>query len=444
MIETKSASEVEAARWARFASADRHAAATACSAANPWRARAKGRKLAVWLAALVLAGVWPAKPQAVDTTASVRQTAAVPKVFDAAKIAEIDQTIEQAIANKDTPGAVLWLEHNGQAYTRAYGQRAVLPKAEAISADTIYDVASLTKVMATTPALLLLVERGKLELDKPLMTYLPEFKGDNREKITVRLLMTHHSGLPPGLTRRAGIVDYQTGIDQALVERPGNEPGTSFRYSDANFILLGELVRRVAGKSLPDFVREEIYQPLGMKDTQYLPPEALRSRIAPTEGTLRGVVHDPTARRMGGVAGHAGLFSTAKDAARYGRMLLNGGELEGVRIFKPETVKLMTTVQSPADSPARRGLGWDIDSPYAGPRGKVFPIGSYGHTGWTGPSIWIDPFSKSFVILMCNRNHPDNKGNVLKLRSTLGTLGAAAIRGFDFTNVPGALAPAEK
>jgi CubicO group peptidase (beta-lactamase class C family) len=322
----------------------------------------------------------------------------------------------------------------------------VVPDVEAMTADTIFDVASLTKVMATTPALMLLIERGKLDLDKPAFTYLPEFQGEGREKITMRMLMTHHTGLPSGLTRR-NFNGYTGGIEQAVTERPGGTPGTSFRYSDVNFILLGEIVRRVSGKSLPDFTRDEIYLPLGMKDTGYLPPKEKLPRIAPTErvgGTvLRGVVHDPTARRMDGVAGHAGLFSTTADTARYCRMLLNLGELDGKRIFKPETVKLVTSVQSPAGSATRRGLGWDIDSPYAGPRGKVFPIGSYGHTGWTGPTIWIDPFSKSFVLLMCNRNHPA-EGNVLRLRSALGTLAAEAIQDFDFKNVPGALPPMEE
>jgi CubicO group peptidase (beta-lactamase class C family) len=376
------------------------------------------------------------------TQPAVPSTAVAAKTFSPEKLAAMDQAITNTIASNNTPGAVLWFEHNRQVYAKVYGNRAVVPAVEAATADTIYDAASVTKVMATTPAMLLLIERGKVDLDQPVMTYLPEFKDSGREKITVRLLLTHHSGLPAGLSRR-DFNGYTGAIEQAVTERPTVTPGTSFRYSDANFILLGELVRRVSGRSLADFTQTEIYTPLGMKDTRYLPPDEWRPRIAPTErvgGTvLRGVVHDPTARRMGGVAGHAGLFTTAADTARFCRMMLNGGELNGKRIFKPETVKLMTTVQSPPGSNARRGLGWDIDSPYAGPRGKVFPIGSYGHTGWTGPSIWIDPFSKTFLIVMCNRNHPTGDGNVLKLRSMLGTLAAEAIQDFDFKNVPGAL-----
>ncbi len=182
-----------------------------------------------------------------------------------------------------------------------------------------------------------------------------------------------------------------------------------------------------------------------MPDTGFLPPDSKLGRIAPTEvvegNAYRGVVHDPTARHMGGVAGHAGLFTTAADLARYARMLLNLGELEGVRLFKPETVKLMTSVQTPDSISARRGLGWDIDSPYSGPRGKIFPLGSYGHTGWTGTSLWVDPSSQSFVIFLSNRNHPDETGNVIALRAELGTLAAQAIPDFNFTYVSGALAP---
>src|SRR5437588_1273591 len=165
-----------------------------------------------------------------------------------------------------------------------------------------------------------------------------------------------------------------------------------------------------------------------MTDTGYLQPQTKLNRIAPTEVVdgkpFRGVLHDPTARHMGGVAGHAGLFSTAADLARYARMLLNLGELDGVRIFKPETVRLMTRVETPETIPARRGLGWDIDSDYSGLRGRIFPLGSYGHTGWTGTSLWVDPFSQTFVIFLSNRNHPSEKANVGGLRARLGTLAA--------------------
>ena len=231
----------------------------------------------------------------------------------------------------------------------------------------------------------------------------------------------------------------------ACAERPVAPPGSIFRYSDINFFLLGEVVQRVSGRKLDEFVAREIYQPLKMADTRYLPPASDLSRIAPTERfdgkILRGVVHDPTARYMGGVAGHAGLFTTASDIARYARMLLNLGELDGMRLFKAETVKRMASVQTPDNIPARRGLGWDIDSGYSRPRGKLFPLGSYGHTGFTGTAIWIDPFSKTFWIFLSNRVHPDGRGSVLALESALADLAAEAVIGFNFSYVPGSLPP---
>ena len=366
-----------------------------------------------------------------------------PAPFHAEKLAEIDATIEKAVAEKKTPGGVFWLERAGAVYQRAYGQRAVEPKPEPMTVDTIFDTASLTKVLATTPAILLLVERGQIKLDARVSTYLPKFLGDGKDDLTIRHLLTHSSGLRPGLNPRPE--SYAGAIQMACEEKVTDKPGVVFRYSDINFIVLGEVARLVAGEGLEEFVLREIYRPLKMNDTRYLPPADWRPRLAPTErgeaGMLLGVVHDPTARRMGGVAGHAGVFSTAADLARFARMMLNGGELEGVRIFKAETVALMTAVQSPPELKTRHGLGWDIDSDYTRLRGKLFPIGSYGHTGWTGTSIWIDPFSKTFWIFLSNRNHPGGQGNILAVRSALGTLAAEAVTGFDFSNVPGALPP---
>ncbi len=359
------------------------------------------------------------------------------------KLADMDLDIEQNISSNKLPGGVLWFERKDTVYHKAYGHRAVTPEAEPMTEDTIFDAASLTKVLATTPSIMLLIEEGKIDLDAPLIRYLPEFNSNGKDAITIRHLLTHTSGLRPGLSRGTSWEGYQQGIEAASAETPTSPPGTIFRYSDINFITLGEVVRRVGGAPLNEFAAEHFYRPLKMVDTEFLPPASKLSRIAPTErqGThvLRGVVHDPTSRRMGGVAGHAGLFTTAADMARYARCLLNLGELDGTRILKPETVLLMTSVQSPPAVVARRGLGWDIDSPYAGPRGKIFPLGSYGHTGWTGTSIWIDPFSKTFLIFLSNRNHPDESGNVIGLRSQLGTMAAQAIRDFNFAYVPGAL-----
>jgi len=365
--------------------------------------------------------------------------------LDRSKLFRIDSEIALAMAERQLPGAVLWIEHHSNHYEKAYGDRALIPEPEAMTKDTIFDLASLTKVVATTPAIMLLVERGRIDLDASASKYIPEFKANGKEPITVRHLMTHVSGLAPDISGTPAWSGYEKGIALACAEKPLNEPGTVFRYSDINFIVLGEIVRRVSGTSLDAFVTKEVFGPLKMNQTGYLPNKSDAGRIAPTEkdGTnfLRGVVHDPTARRMGGVAGHAGVFSTASDLARYARMMLNKGTLEGKQLFKPETVALMIRVQTPPSIDARRGLGWDIDSPYSRPRGDRFPLGSFGHTGFTGTALWIDPFSETFWILLSNRVHPDGKGNILPLQKAVATLVAEAVTGFDFSHVPGALSP---
>ncbi len=349
--------------------------------------------------------------------------------FHLEKLREMDAAVNLAIADGHLPGGVLWLERNGSIYQVAYGNRTVQPDVEPNAIDTIYDMASLTKVLATTPAVMKLVEQGKVELDAPVNRYLPEFVGDGR--VTVRALLTHTSGEKPGIPS-AGWAGYSEGIEKALAQPLGDEPGVRIRYSDVNFILLGELVRKVSGDRLDVFCAREIYGPLKMADTTFRP--TANPRIAPT--TIRGEVHDPTARLLGGVAGHAGLFSTASDVAKFARMLLNGGP-----VLKPATIALMTSVATPPSVEGRRGLGWDIDTPYSGPRGRWFPLGSYGHTGWTGGSLWIDPFSKTFIIFLSNRNHPTESGNVLPLRMTLGTLAAESVKYFNFLYVPGSLSP---
>ena len=375
--------------------------------------------------------------------ALARQAAAAPAGFKPDKLAAIDAAITSTIDEKNIPGAVFWLERNGESYHRAYGHRAVAPEFEPMSEDTIFDAASLTKVLAGTPAVMLLVERGKIDLDAPVAKYLPEFGVGGKEVITVRQLLTHTSGLRPDVNTRPPWSGSDTALRLACEEKLLAKPGTVFRYSDINLFVAGFVAERAGGKPLNELVRDEIYRPLGMNDTGYLPPADKLARVAPTELTdgkmLRGGVHDPTARFMGGVAGHAGLFTTAQDVARFARMMLNGGELDGVRVFKPGTIALMTSVQTPTNLVPRRGLGWDIDSGFSRPRGKIFPLGSYGHTGFTGTALWIDPFSKTFWILMSNRVHPDGKGNILPLQAALGTLAAEAIEGFDFSNVPGAL-----
>ena len=359
------------------------------------------------------------------------------------KLREIETAINDAIEQGRTPGAVIWLEHNGASFHKAFGKRAIVPTPETMTEDTIFDVASLTKVAACTPAIMLLVERGKIKLDEPVRAYIPEFAGNGKESITVRHLMTHTSGLRPGISPKPEWQGAAAAIEKACGQTMLAPAGTVFRYSDINFVLLGEIVRRVSGAPLNEFAAREIFGPLKMADTGFFPAPPAKNklaRVAPTEVVnekpWRGVVHDPTARKMGGVAGHAGLFATAADLARYARMLLNQGELDGTRIFKPETVALMTSLHTPDDL-APRGLGWDIDSPYSSPRGKIFPFGSYGHTGFTGTILWIDPYSRTFFVFLSNRNHPPAKEPIVPLYSKLGTLAAEAVADFNFAGVPG-------
>jgi uncharacterized protein YbbC (DUF1343 family) len=344
----------------------------------------------------------------------------------------IDSAINQAIREDRLPGAVLVVGHAGRiVYRKAYGRRALFPRREAMTVDTIFDLASLTKVIATTPSLMKLFEQGKFRLDDKITDYIPEFQG-GRSDITIRNLFTHFSGLPPDVPLEPAWTGYEHGLRLACAA-PAGPAGVRFVYSDINFVLLGELVRRLSGQMVSDYARQNVFLPLGMKETTFQPPAAWVPRIAPTERVpkngppLRGVVHDPTARYMGGVAGHAGVFSTAGDLARFAQMMLDGGALDGVRLFSPSTVRAFTEPQGPPGQPILRGLGWDIDSPLSAPRGKLFPIGSFGHTGFTGASIWIDPSSKTYVILLANSVHPRQRPSLGPLRSQVATIAAAAV-----------------
>jgi uncharacterized protein YbbC (DUF1343 family) len=354
--------------------------------------------------------------------------------------ASLDAAIDEAVREKQIPGAVLIVAHRGEVvHRKAYGARALVPEREPMTVDTVFDAASLTKVVATTSCIMKLFEAGRLRLNDRVTQYLPEFQGGTSE-ITVRQLLTHFSGLRPDLDLNPSWSSYETGIGKALADHPVAAPGVRFQYSDINFILLGEIVRRLSGQTLPDYAREQIFEPLGMHDTLFQPPESLRPRIAPTEippGTtepLRGVVHDETTRFMGGVAGHAGLFTTADDLLRFAEMMLGGGTRDGVRIFSPLTVHKFTSPQSPPDQPTLRGLGWDIDSPYSGNRGELFPVGSYGHTGFTGTSLWIDPSTATCVILLTNAVHPSRGPTITPLRARVATITAAAL-GIDLPGV---------
>ena len=311
-----------------------------------------------------------------------------------------------------------------------------------MTVDTVFDLASLTKVIATTTAVMSLVEQGRLRLNDPVATHVPGFERYGKGGITVAHLMTHVSGLRPDVDLAEPWTGYEAAIELARNEVPTSAPGERFVYSDINFFLLGEIVRVVSGQALDVYTKKTFFEPLGMRDTGFLPPAALLPRIAPTErcdtldqwpckrpsaAPLRGVVHDPTARRMGGVAGHAGLFGTASDLSRFARMLLGGGTLEGVRVLAPATVARMTSRATPPAMTASRGLGWDIDSSFSSNRGELFPIGSFGHTGFTGTSVWIDPTSGGYVVFLSSRLYPDGAGDVTPLRARVATIAAAAI-----------------
>lgn len=345
------------------------------------------------------------------------------------KLGAVDSVIERAIADGNIPGAVLVVGHNGKViYRKAYGRRALEPRREPMTLDTIFDLASLTKVVATTTAVMQLIELGKVRLNDPVAKYVPEFAQNGKEDITIRQLLTHYSGLAPDLDLGTPWEGKQTAYQLAAVTPPETTPGSGFVYSDINFIMLGELVEKVSGETLDAYTAQHIFTPLKMTHTRFVPPAAWRAKIAPTqydenEKMLRGVVHDPTARRMGGVAGHAGLFSTGDDLAKFAQTLLNGGD----GILSSQAVVKMTAPETPPSAPILRGFGWDIDSPFSSNRGDLLPIGSYGHTGFTGTSLWLDPTTQTYIILLTNSVHPRGKGNAIGLRVKVATEVAAAL-----------------
>ena len=369
--------------------------------------------------------------------------------FSAERLARIDAAIQTSIEKKELPGAVVLVARHGKVvWRKAYGARAVEPQREAMTLDTIFDLASLTKVVATTTSVMMLIEQGKVRLSDPVIQFIPEMKGDGRDAITIEQLLTHVSGFAPDFDLRDRWTGYDESIKRLSREPLRSLPGTRFVYSDINYIALGEVVHRVSGEMLNDFARRNIFVPLGMHDTGFNPAANLRSRIAPTEKRrgqlsylgdsgadagaageqwLRGEVHDPTSFRMNGVAGHAGLFSTAGDLAIFCQMLLNGGEYNKARLLSPMTIAAMTQPHAVAESGAARGLGWDIATSFSTNRGDLFPLGSFGHTGFTGTSIWIDPASDSFVIFLSNRVHPDGKGDVASLRGRVASIVASSI-----------------
>jgi uncharacterized protein YbbC (DUF1343 family)/CubicO group peptidase (beta-lactamase class C family) len=384
------------------------------------------------LAMLLLVALAPAGAQSPSPAVAI----------DARKLDGIERHVRDAIADKKLPGAVV-LVGVGDAvhYQKAIGNRAVVPAAEPMTLDTIFDLASLTKVVATTTSVMILVEEGKIRLSDRVSGFVPGFERYGKGDITIRHLLTHVSGLRPDVDLGDPWTGSDTAIQLAIEEIPAAPPGERFVYSDIGFFLLGHIVQKVSGQPLDQFAKARIFDPLGMTNTTFTPEASLRGRIAPTEPCtpygwpcdgpgmqmLRGTVHDPTARRMGGVAGHAGLFSTAADLSIFCRMLLNGGSYRGTRILSPLAVAKMT---SPATVPGERNvrsLGWDMDSSFSSNRGELLPLGSFGHTGFTGTSLWMDPATGMYVVFLSNRSHPDAKGDVTPLRARVATVAASAI-----------------
>lgn len=340
------------------------------------------------------------------------------------RAATIDFLMERAIAGNLIGGGVVVIgNHSGILSSTARGRLTDHPDAPLLNDQTIFDLASLTKVVATAPAVMKLLDEGRITLQDPVSLWFPEFKGTEHENITILHLLTHTSGL----------ADFEVGLDQTMqsaihrvaMEKNRQAPGTGFNYADINFILLGELVQRVSGKALDAYCRDELYAPLFTPETMFLPMESLADRIAPTLGNAGGTVQDRNARRLGSVAGHAGLFSSGRDLARFARMMLDRGTIDGRCILSEGAVKLMTAPFSCSNSATVRGLGWDMRSPFSAPRGRLFSEASFGHTGYSGSSIWIDPRQDLFVILLTNRlNYRDIRA-FNQLRSDISTIAVA-------------------
>jgi uncharacterized protein YbbC (DUF1343 family)/CubicO group peptidase (beta-lactamase class C family) len=386
---------------------------------------APGILLAGWL----VTGSLAAAPEAVVRPESVDMSTE--------RLDRIDAVVRRAIARNQLPGAVVLIVHRDRiVFRRAYGLRSKQPTEIPMTEDTLFDLASLTKPIATATSLLILLEQGKLSLADRAAQHWPDFGKNGKDRITIEQLLLHTSGL----IADNPVADYRDGREQALRRicdlRPRFPVGTRFLYSDVNYIVLGEIVERLAsggaGKrvGLDEFAQRHVFTPLGMTATGFRPAGQLRERAAPTERRdgrwMKGEVHDPRAYLLGGVAGHAGLFSTADDLAIYARMILRRGEYRGRRILSPAAVRTMTTAR-----PVPGGLrapGWDVRTAFSRNRGTLFARDrGVGHTGFTGTSLWVDPDTDTAVIFLSNRVHPDGKGNVNRLRGQVATLAAAAL-----------------
>jgi CubicO group peptidase (beta-lactamase class C family) len=359
------------------------------------------------------------------------------------RLALASDIIREAISRKEFPGAVLLVARKGKIVLHeAYGDSQWVPERKPMAAEMIFDLASLTKPIATAASVMILVETGRISLWDRVKMHLPDFKpyrdwfGNEADDARVWHLLTHTSGLPPytdaeeaaKILGRPCSAEALTGY---IASRPkNNPPGEKFEYSCLGYITLAEIVRKITGQTIARFAEENIFRPLGMKHTFFTPEAKVLGLCVPTQmmdgRPLLGVVHDPLARLQGGVSGNAGLFSTAEDLSVFAQMLLNKGEYRGVRILSPAAVERMTSVY-PRAAFAGRGLGWDLSSTHASNGGDLFGSRSFGHTGYTGTSIWIDPETQTVVVFLTNSVHPDDKGQILPLRSRVANVVAGAI-----------------
>jgi uncharacterized protein YbbC (DUF1343 family) len=369
-----------------------------------------------------------AAPPAAIADAGVHVTPSAPPVVELdERWRAIDAVVEAAIAAGKTPGCVVVVgRHDEVLFEHAYGWRSLLPERTPMTLDTVFDLASLTKPLATATSIMILVDRGQVDLDARASQYVPELS--RLPPFTVRQLLTHTSGLPAVTPMSDWTTDRSAVIQRIASITFKAKPGERFLYSDVGFVVLQEIVERVSGRPLAAFAVDEVFAPLGMKDTGYLPPPELRARAAPTEqrdgGFMQGEVHDPRAFALGGISGHAGLFSTARDVSRFARAMLERGGLDGFRIFGDKTFERFVARQD--TSKGGRALGWDLDSSFATHRSPLLSPRAFGHGGYTGTALWIDPEKDLFVLFLSNRVHPDGKGAVNPLIADIATLAVTA------------------
>jgi len=340
-------------------------------------------------------------------------------------LTQVDEIIQSAIKDSSFPGAVVLISKNGNIiYEKAFGHFTYDDTSAAVSINTIYDIASLTKVIATTTAAMIGYDRNLFSLDDPVAKYIPEFSQNGKEKVTIKNLLLHNSGLPAFKPFYKNYSSADEVIKDIYKTPLSYEPGSKTVYSDLGFITLAKLIEKVTGKRFDAFCKEEIFKPLQMNSTYFNPHDPLKYKIAPTEydnywrnKLVWGKVHDETASLLGGVAGHAGLFSTAEDMSKLLQLLLDGGTFNGHQIIRPETVKLFTTKYSDKST---RALGWDTKSEENSSAGNLFDITSFGHTGFTGTSVWVDPTRNLFIVFLTNRVYPTRENKKLyKVRPAL-------------------------